>query len=72
MPGSTKRTQQSEIELRVPKNEGPYRLFVFVEDGHGHVGTANIPFYALPRPEDSEQARGVEFKKLDLEIPNRN
>lgn len=33
------------IELTAPEDEGAYRLFVYVYDGHGHAAHANIPFY---------------------------
>lgn len=38
-----------EIEFRVPADpDRTYRLFVYVYDGHGNVGVANIPFYLRP------------------------
>ncbi|NME70639.1 glycoside hydrolase 5 family protein [Flammeovirga aprica] len=33
------------ITFKTPKMEGDYRLFVYVYDEKGKVGTANIPFY---------------------------
>ncbi|MCF8225325.1 MAG: hypothetical protein K9J30_05560 [Bacteroidales bacterium] len=36
-----------EIDFRVPEQEDlSYRLFVYVRDGHGNIGVANIPFFA--------------------------
>ncbi len=41
------------IEFTAPEKQGPYRLFVQVHDGQGHVGYANVPFYVgEPRRED--------------------
>jgi len=31
--------------LKTPEKEGPYRLFLYISDGHNKVATANIPFY---------------------------
>jgi hypothetical protein len=33
-----------EAKLRAPSEPGPYRLFVYVHDGQGSAGHANIPF----------------------------
>lgn len=35
------------ISFVSPKQEGGYRLFAYVYDGHAHVATYNIPFYVL-------------------------
>ncbi|MEM1072190.1 MAG: glycoside hydrolase family 2 TIM barrel-domain containing protein [Planctomycetota bacterium] len=32
------------VALRVPQTPGPYRLHVYVRDGRGAVGVANVPF----------------------------
>lgn len=37
------------ITFIAPKNEGPYRLFVFVSDDEGNFATQNIPFYVVNR-----------------------
>ncbi|ANQ50875.2 hypothetical protein MY04_3524 [Flammeovirga sp. MY04] len=34
----------SSITFKLPENNGEYRLFAYVFDGNGKVGTANIPF----------------------------
>lgn len=41
---------QSETSLKAPTKPGAYRLFVYVFDGHGHAGHANIPFYVDEAP----------------------
>ena len=33
-----------QLNLLAPQQSGEYRLFVYVLDGNGHVGTANVPF----------------------------
>lgn len=38
-----------KIEFIAPKQEGDYRLFVFVFDNNGNYTTQNIPFYVLKR-----------------------
>jgi hypothetical protein len=32
------------LNVTAPTTAGQYRLFVYVLDGKGHAGTANIPF----------------------------
>jgi hypothetical protein len=32
------------LNYTAPTTSGQYRLFVYVLDGKGHAGTANIPF----------------------------
>ena len=45
-----------EIKLRAPNRPGAYRLFVYVYDGKGSAGHANIPFYV----EDTSQTAATE------------
>ena len=37
--------EEGMISVRVPRQVGPYRMFVYAYDNHGNVATANIPFY---------------------------
>jgi hypothetical protein len=39
-------TEEGTIRFRAPKEEGPYRLFVYIYDGNGNAATANFPFYS--------------------------
>jgi len=40
-------SNQTELLFVTPTEEGPYRLFVYVEGENGYVATANVPFYIL-------------------------
>ncbi|NNK81453.1 MAG: hypothetical protein HKO93_08130, partial [Flavobacteriales bacterium] len=71
IPGTIKSNKGDKAIIRAPMEEGQYRVFVFARDGQGQAGTANIPFYVLPRPKEAEQARSVEFKSVELDIPAR-
>ncbi len=39
----------NSVKFHAPKEEGPYRIFVFVYDGQGNVASHNIPFYVIMR-----------------------
>lgn len=39
------RSDERSAVVRLPKDGGGYRLFVFVHDGHGGAAVANIPFF---------------------------
>jgi hypothetical protein len=45
IPGLIQDGQGPHIRFTTPQTDGPYRLFVQVRDGHGHVGYANAAFY---------------------------
>ncbi len=34
---------KAEVEVKVPEKEGPYRVFVYISDGHNNIATANFP-----------------------------
>ena len=53
LPGLIAAPQRNEISLQAPSKPGPYRLFAYVFDGHGHAAHANIPFFV----EDSVKNR---------------
>ena len=38
--------KDGKISFRAPKEEGPYRLFLYIYDGNGNAATANFPFYS--------------------------
>lgn len=40
---------EAKVKFTAPKNEGDYRLYVFVFDGKGNFTTHNIPFYVLKK-----------------------
>ena len=38
---------KERIQFKTPKDEGPYRIFVYAFDGHGNMSSYNIPFYVI-------------------------
>ena len=47
-------SDRPRIEFTAPLTPGPYRLFVTVRDGNGHVGYGNVPFFVA---EEGRQPR---------------
>jgi len=45
LPGLVDDSSGHEVAVTAPAESGAYRLFVYVYDGQGHAGHANIPFY---------------------------
>ncbi|WP_052739136.1 glycoside hydrolase family 2 TIM barrel-domain containing protein [Pontibacter korlensis] len=39
-----------KVWLRTPKQEGAYRLYIYLRDGQNNLTTANIPFYVTNQP----------------------
>jgi hypothetical protein len=55
VPGMVLSTSDRAATIRTPDEPGPYRLHVYVRDGQGGAGTANVPFMVKatntePRP----------------------
>ncbi len=49
IPGLIEEGQGREVRFKTPEQEGPYRLFVEIHDGHDHAGYGNLPFYVKSR-----------------------
>ena len=62
IPGKIKGVNSRVINLKTPKSEGRYRLFVFIDDGE-KLAYANIPFYVDP---SLDSTQSVTFKKQKL------
>jgi hypothetical protein len=45
IPGLIPNPTTAAIEFTAPDEPGPYRLFVTVSDGQGHIAYGNVPFY---------------------------
>ncbi|WP_373494071.1 glycoside hydrolase family 2 TIM barrel-domain containing protein [Aquiflexum sp.] len=43
------KVDENTIQFIAPKDEGPYRIFVFAFDGNGNVASYNIPFYVIQK-----------------------
>ena len=60
---------KGNVSFRAPKEEGPYRLFVYVNDSEDRLAYANIPFFVNPRDKNMPQSSAVKAKTRKLEIP---
>ena len=67
IPGKIKGVNSRVINLKTPKSEGRYRLFVFIDDGE-KLAYSNIPFYVDP---SLDSTQSVTFKKQKLK-PHEN
>ena len=61
-------TDNNVVEFRAPFEEGPYRLFVYVEDDVEKIAYANVPFFVIPRDKNMKQSRSLQLKKRNLKI----
>ena len=50
VPGAVVRAWGRQAVIRTPTQPGAYRLYVRAFDGHGSVGTANIPLLVRAAP----------------------
>lgn len=48
MPELIERAAGPDLVFKAPAQEGAYRLFVYITDGHSNAATANLPFYIRP------------------------
>ena len=64
--GLIKSTKGNTMRFRAPRQEGAYRVFVWVRDGNNHVAYANVPFYTAPRPPGTPQAQFMRLKQVDM------
>jgi len=70
--GVLKKKSNTSVEVIAPKEEGAYRLFVYVRDKTNRTAYANIPFYVLPRTKRDPLPKKVGFKQQKLEINTEN
>lgn len=56
----------AEIVFKTPSRSGAYRLFVYTYDGHGHFSTANLPFFVLPEPKNTEHSGQFTSRTMSL------
>jgi len=44
MTGLIDNSDTDRVVMKAPEEPGAYRLFVYIRDGNGNAGHANIPF----------------------------
>ncbi len=66
--GTISKRKQNSVQVTAPKEEGAYRLFVFIVDKDKMTAYANIPFYVMPRDKNDPPAKKVRFKQQELKI----
>jgi hypothetical protein len=69
MSGLIKKKSKNQVEFKAPREEGAYRLFVYVTDKEDKIAYANIPFYVNPRTEGMQQSTPVKLKTRKLTVP---
>lgn len=52
LPGLVLASEQAKATLQAPDQPGPYRVYVYVYDGLGGAGTANMPFLVAEKQVD--------------------
>jgi hypothetical protein len=55
VPEAIVRTSPQDVELKLPRDGGGYRLFAYVRDDHGGAATANVPLL-VKRPGGRREA----------------
>jgi len=58
--------ETEEISFKAPILAGPYRLFVYTYDNHGHFSTANLPFFVSPGLTETTQLGRYTSRTLHL------
>jgi hypothetical protein len=66
--GTISKRKSNSAQVTAPKEEGAYRLFVFIIDGDKRTAYANLPFYVMPREKGDPPAKKVRFKPQELKV----
>lgn len=59
------RKKKNAYSFNTPKEEGAYRLFIYVYDGNDHYAYCNIPFYVIQS--DRIRPKPLAFKKQNVQ-----